>query len=159
MQSCKIMQPQKCRKWQWNDVLSFSLCQPVLRHYGMEKAEKSVTESLEDTLDFPHTNLLSLKSILRLCLGVFDPLVPRHSVWLFWSWSVFHAVTLTFCLLCLQWLRKGLSKLFCSMEKEDLKVLNKGEEEEMVLFIFILPQWDSILSDVSDCIMFSSCTF
>ena len=44
--------------------------------------------------------------------------------------------TLTF--VCLQWLREGLGKLFCSMEKEDLKVLNKGEEEEMVRLFFIL---------------------
>lgn len=27
---------------------------------------------------------------------------------------------------------KGLIKHFCSMEKEDLKILNKGGEEEMV---------------------------
>lgn len=33
---------------------------------------------------------------------------------------------------CLQWLRKGLFKQFSSMEKEDLKILNKGGEEEMV---------------------------
>lgn len=45
-------------------------------------------------------------------------------------------LTLTFCLLCLQRLRKGLDKQFCSMEKEDLKVLNKGEEEEMVTLLF-----------------------
>lgn len=45
--------------------------------------------------------------------------------------------TLRFCLLYSQWLREGLGKLFCNMEKEDLKILNKGVEEEMVcLFHF-----------------------
>lgn len=48
-----------------------------------------------------------------------------------------HCSPLTCCLFCLQWLRKGLGKLFCSMEKEDLKIVNKGEEEEMVFIFFI----------------------
>ena len=43
--------------------------------------------------------------------------------------------TLTFCLFAVT---KGGAQLFCSMEKEDLKVLNKGEEEEMVCLSVIL---------------------
>lgn len=32
--------------------------------------------------------------------------------------------------------REGLSKHFCIMEKEDLKILNKGGEEEMVWLFY-----------------------
>ncbi|KAF3835190.1 hypothetical protein F7725_027748 [Dissostichus mawsoni] len=37
--------------------------------------------------------------------------------------------------------REGLGKLLCSMEKEDLKVLNKGEEEELELQGYRLCRW------------------
>lgn len=58
-------------------------------------------------------------------------------LWLCQSWTVFpHSSPWHF--VCLQWLREGLSKLFRSMEKEDMKVLNKGEEEEMVCLSVIL---------------------
>lgn len=61
----------------------------------------------------------------------------------------------TFCL-CLQWLREGLGRLYCSMEKEDLKILNKGGEEEMVcvsLFVSF-----SLFIDLSEHTLFSALT-
>lgn len=54
--------------------------------------------------------------------SVTDPLIK----------DMFPVVMYVFFMCCLQWLREGLSKHFCSMEKEDLKILNKGGEEEMV---------------------------
>lgn len=113
-----------------------------------------MTECFEDipVLDFPRSTLLHniLRNYLETPLGDVWPFGVQSL--LFWSWNVFHAVILIFWLLCLQWLRKGLSKLFCSMEKEDLKVLNKGEEEEMVCFFLILHQCQDEISYFVSCV-------
>lgn len=65
-------------------------------------------------------------------------------VWYIRIFTVFHqnccCTKMLPILSLLKWLTRALGKPFCSMEKEDIKVLNKGEEEEMVrVFFFCSP--------------------
>lgn len=68
----------------------------------------------------------------------------------------FHTFYLHILSVCLQWLREGLGRLYCSMEKEDLKILNKEGEEEMVcvsLFVSF-----SLFIDLPEHTLFSALT-